>query len=293
MSIAITTPTGHIGSRLTEKLLDAGAEVTLLARNPDKVAAFAARGAKVLQGSLEDEAFVVEATRGARALFWLTPPNFQTPDFRAYQRRLGAIAAKAIGANDIQRVVHLSSVGAQLGWGAGPVNGLHDIEKAINAMASNVTHLRPGAFMENALMSLDTIKTAGAVFMPVSGTSRVPMVATRDIASAVAAILLDQTWSGVHTTTLYGPRELGYDDVAATLSEVLGKPVAHVRVTPEQARDAMLEMGLTADMAGQYLELYESFDTGRITQGLPTEPDLRGETTFEAFARSVIKPLVG
>ena len=63
MSIVITTPTGHIGSKLAEKLLDAGAEVTLLARNPDKVAGFAARGAKVAQGSLEDEAFVVAATR--------------------------------------------------------------------------------------------------------------------------------------------------------------------------------------------------------------------------------------
>ncbi|MCU0291168.1 MAG: NmrA family NAD(P)-binding protein [Thermoanaerobaculaceae bacterium] len=293
MSIVITTPTGHIGSKLAEKLLDAGAEVTLLARNPEKVATFAARGAKVLQGSLEDEAFVVAATRGASALFWLTPPNFQTTDFRAYQRRLGAIAARAIAANDIPRVVHLSSVGAQLGWGVGPVNGLHDIEKAINAVASNVTHLRPGAFMENALMSIETLKTAGATFLPVPGDARVPMVATRDIAAAAAAILLDHGWSGVRSVMLYGPVELSYNDLTAILTRELGKPVNHVQVTPGQAREAMLGMGLTPDMVSQYLELYEAFGNGRIVQGLPVEPDLRGATTFDEFARTALKPLLG
>ena len=92
---------------------------------------------------------------------------------------------------------------------------------------------------------------------------------------------------------LYGPEELSYNDVAAILTRALGTPVTHVQVTPEQAREAMLGMGMTADMVGQYLELYEAFGTGRIVQGLPDQPDLRGETTFEEFARTAIKPLVG
>lgn len=293
MSIVITAPTGNIGSKLTDRLLDAGADVTLIARHPDKLSRAAARGAKVAQGSQEDEAFVVAATRGASALFWLTPPNFATSDFRTYQRRMGTIVARAITVNKIQRVVHLSSIGAQLGQGVGPVNGLHDIEKSIDAVATNVTHLRPGGFMENVLMSLDTIKTAGAMFLPVKSTSKVPMVATGDIAEAVARLLLDGSWSGKRAVTLYGPEELGYGDVAATLTEVLGKPVSHVQVTPDQARQAMLGLGLTADMADQYLELYDAFDTGRIVQGLPANPDLRGATMFKEFAIKVIKPLLG
>jgi uncharacterized protein YbjT (DUF2867 family) len=293
MSIVITTPTGHIGSQLTQHLLDAGAGVTLLTRSPGKLASAAARGARIVEGSLEDEKFVVDATRGATALFWLTPPNMATPDFRAYQRRLGAIAAKAIAANRIGRVVNLSSVGAQHAQGVGPVNGLHDIEEAINAVATSVTHLRPGAFMENTLMSLETVKSAGAMFMPIAGDARVPMVATRDIARAAADLLLDRSWSGKRAVTLYGPAELGYGDVAAILTEVLGKPVAHVQVTPDQARQAMLGMGLTADMVALYLEMYDAFATGRIVQGLPARPDLRGATTFKEFATTVFKPLVG
>jgi uncharacterized protein YbjT (DUF2867 family) len=293
MSIVITAPTGNIGSKLTEKLLDAGADVTLLARHPDKLSAQVARGAKVAQGSQEDEAFVLAATRGASALFWLTPPNFATPDFRAYQRKMGAIVAKAITVNKIPRVVHLSSIGAQLGHGVGPVNGLHDIEKAIDAVATNVTHLRPGGFMENVLMSLDTIKTAGAMFMPVSGGAKTPMVATRDIAEAAAKLLLDGSWTGKRAVTLYGPEELGFATVATILTEVLGKPVSFVQVTPDQARQAMLGKGLTPDMVSQYVEMYDAFDTGRIVQGLPAKPDLRGTTTFKEFARTVIKPLVG
>lgn len=293
MRIVVTTPTGNIGSKLTDRLLAAGADVTLIARHPEKVAGFVARGASVAQGSQEDEAFVLEATRGADVLFWLTPPSYQAPDFRAYQRRMGAIAARAIQANRIGRVVNLSSVGAQLGYGTGPVNGLHDIEQAIGQVATNVTHLRPGAFMENVLMSLETIRTAGAMFLPVPGDARIPMVATADIAEAAAKLLLDPSWSGQRALLLWGPAELGYGDVAATLTKVLGKPVAHVQVTPEQARQAMLGMGMTAGMVDSFLELYDAFATGRIVQGLPPSPDLRGTTTFEQFATTVIKPLVG
>jgi uncharacterized protein YbjT (DUF2867 family) len=293
MSIVITAPTGNIGSKLTERLLDSGAKVTLIARSPEKVEGFARRGASVVAGSLEDEALVIGATRAASALFWLTPPNLQVPDFRAYQRRLGSIAAKAVAVNHIPRVVNLSSVGAQLGEGAGPVNGLHDIEKAFDAVAANVTHLRPGAFMENILMSLETIKGAGAMFLPVAPASRVPMVATRDIAAGAAEILLDAKWSGKRAVHLFGPTELSFGEVAAILTRVLGKQVSHVQVNTEQARQALLGLGLTADLVAQYLEMYEAFSSGLIVKGLPAEPELRGSTSFEEFARTVIKPLVG
>ncbi len=290
MSIVITTATGHIGSELTRRLLEAGEKPTLIVRDPGKVAAATARGAKVAQGSLEDEAFVLEATKGATALFWLTPPKMDAPAFREYQRRLGAIAAKAVATNKIPRVVNLSSVGAQLPSGVGPVSGLHEVEEAIDRVAGNVTHLRAGDFMENILNFVGSIKSAGAFFLPVPAGVKLPMVATRDIAEVAARVLLDASWSGRRAVTVYGPEELSHAEVAAVLGEVLGRPIGFTQVTPDQARQAMLGMGFTADLVREFLELYDAFSTGRILQGLPAKPDLRGTTTFREFAATVIKP---
>ena len=58
MKITVTTPTGNIGRVLTEKLLASDAELTLIARSAEKVADFAQRGARVIQGSLADAGLV-------------------------------------------------------------------------------------------------------------------------------------------------------------------------------------------------------------------------------------------
>src|ERR1041385_7674570 len=131
MSIAITAPTGYIGSRLVRLLLDAGADLTLLLRNPDKLEPAVRSRVKVEQGELQDPAFVQRATQGAEALFWLTPNDPATPDLRAWYDQLGESAASAVQANAIPSVVNISSAGAQLP-NAGPISGLGQVERHLN-----------------------------------------------------------------------------------------------------------------------------------------------------------------
>lgn len=289
MKYAITTPTGHIGSRVTELLLDAGKDVTLLVRDASKVSEFTSRGATATEGSLEDVDYVLRATAGADVLFWLSPPNYAAPDLRAYQNVLGDVAACAITENGIEYVVNLSSLGAQHSDGNGPVNGLHDIEQKLNATAANITHLRPTAFFENTLHSLGSVKESGAMYMPVSGATSVPMIATRDIGTYAAAVLTTLDWTGQRAQHLFGPKEYSHDEVAAIYTGILETPVAHVQVPAKAAKAAMTGMGLTEDLAGLYIELYESFGSGHFRAGVE-EPDYRGETTFEEFAREVARP---
>jgi uncharacterized protein YbjT (DUF2867 family) len=290
MTIAITAPTGHIGSRLAGHLLDAGASVTLLARDPAKVAPLVARGARVAAGSLADPAFVTAATAGAKALFWLTPPDITAADNRAYQRRLGEVAATAIATNRIPHVVNLSSIGGQLGHGVGPVNGLFDVEQAIDAVATHVTHLRPAAFMENLLGSLGSIRDAGALFLPVGGSVRVPMIATRDIAEAAAARLRDLSWTGRHRILLRGPGSPSFDEIAALIARLAGRAVRHVEVTAEQAHAALVGMGISADVAASFIELYQSFGSGLITTPDAGQQEIGTPTSIEQFVRDTLVP---
>ena len=137
MRIAITTPTGHIGGEVTRLLLSSGAKLVLLARNRNRVQEFERVGAQIRVGSQDNEKFVTEATVGADALLWVTPPNMACDNVRAFQAACGRAAA-AVRANRISRVVNISSIGAQSGEGNGPINGLHDVELLLNAFLLTV-----------------------------------------------------------------------------------------------------------------------------------------------------------
>ena len=193
MNIAVTTPTGHVGSAVADFLLDFGGDVhvTLLGRRPEKLKDFVRRGAKTAIGPQDDADYLVKATKGVDALFWATPPGYGSDNLRAFQNRLGKAAATAIRTNKIARVVNLSSIGANLDSGVGPISGLHDVEKLINEVGCHVTHLRPGFFFENLLWQLDAIRTWGRDFAAHQRPRPYPMIATRDIGRVAAGRLAE------------------------------------------------------------------------------------------------------
>jgi uncharacterized protein YbjT (DUF2867 family) len=291
MKIVVNTPTGNIGRALTARLLDSGNELVLLVRDPHKVQEFATRSCTILQGTLEDAAFVQEATRGADVLFWVTPPNYTADDFRAYQNHVGDIGVSAVRENRIPRVVNLSSAGAHLGTGTGPILGLHDIEAKMNDACENVSHLRPGMFMENHLAALPTIQAHKSIFLPVAGSTKQAFIATRDIATYAAQRVLDTSWSGESVTELYGPASISFDDAAAAISEAVGETIAHVPVTLAQTREALLGMGMSESTADTMVELYGSVESGHLTAA-PGVAKQMTNTTFATFARDVIAPIV-
>jgi len=291
MPIAITTPTGHIGSRLTRRLFDAGEDLTLLVRNPEKLPADIRAKARIETGDLTDAAFVARATAGADALFWLTFVPFNSPDPRGAAAHQASVAAEAVRANRIARVVNLSSFGAHHASGYGPVSNVQMVENALNDAGENVLHLRPGSFMENYLNYVPTLRSAGSIFAPFPGDVALPTIATRDIGDAAAEGLLDRSWTGRRYRGLHGPADLTGDEAAAILGETLGRPVRHVQVSPEQAREALLGMGAGPAFADAYVEMYQGF-AHDPTPAEPRSPETTTPTTLAAWAGEVLKPLV-
>jgi uncharacterized protein YbjT (DUF2867 family) len=146
--------TGHVGSVAAQELLNQKRKVRVLVRDPSKGEPFAKQGADVAVGSLEDQAFLIKALTGAEGAFLLMPPNFATNDFPAYQRKLADTASAAVKAAGVPHVVLLSSIGADLESGLGPISGLNYFERKLRESGAKLTALRPGFFMENVAMSL-------------------------------------------------------------------------------------------------------------------------------------------
>jgi uncharacterized protein YbjT (DUF2867 family) len=290
MRIVVNTPNGNIGRSLVETLLARGAEVTLIARNPEKVRDFAARGARVVQGSIDDREVLDRAFEGAGAVFWLTPPGMR-PDAHEWAIATARTAAEAVRRRDVKRVVLLSSVGAQSGPGVGPVGALLDIEKAFRAAAPDVVSLRAGFFMENLFRSLDTIVKAGAIFSPTPADKKSPTVASRDIAAMAAEELLAST-PGHRTRGVHGPVDLSPREQAAILTEVLGFPVAYVEVPVEAAEKGMVDAGVPAFAAASFADMYRGIIDGRMDPAEPRSAETTTPTTFAEFARDVLRPAV-
>jgi uncharacterized protein YbjT (DUF2867 family) len=292
MKIVITTPTGRVGSKVVENLLSSKAKLILLSRDADKARRFVRKNVEIRQGSLDDLKFVVDASYGADVLFWITPPNMTASDLRHYQNLCGRAAAEAVRVNGIPRVVNLSSVGAHLGSGTGPINGLHDVEILLDGVAQNITHLRPGWFFENFLHHVNSIRDFSAIFLPIEGTTRYPMIATKDIAAAACEVILDTAWKGRNILGLHGPTDLSLIEAAERLSRGVGREIRYVKISDDEARKAMRSTGFSDNVIELMLELYHSVENGTLKVVEPRTGRTTTPTTLEQFSRDVLAPLI-
>jgi len=290
MKILINTPTGHVGRAVTEELLRAGEDITVIARYPEKLGEAASR-VRVVKGSLDDPTVLDQAFAGVETVFWATPP-ISSPDHGVWARRIASLAVAAAKKAGTKRAVILSSISAQVPAGTGPIATLHPVEKEFRAGFEHLMILRPASFMENHLASVSAIAGMGSIFAPAPGSFRFPQIATRDIAARAARLLRQRDWIGQQVLGLHGPADVSYEQVAAAVSKAIGKPVSFVQVTPGQAREGMLGMGMPAFVADAYLEMIASMGNGVFHQAEPRSAETTTPTTIEQFASEVLKPAI-
>ncbi|MCH7824384.1 MAG: NAD(P)H-binding protein [Acidobacteria bacterium] len=293
MRIVVSTPTGNVGRVATEKLLEAGAEVVVIHRDPASVEGFASRGAEVRRGTIDDPASLTAATEGADALLWVTPGVPNAVNLRATQNDFGAAAAAAIQANDIPRVVNISGVGAHHDAGTGPIAGLHDVEEMLDATGAAVLHLRPAYFFENYVPQVQVINAMGAIMLPVSGDRSLPMISASDIGVAAADELLDESWSESSIRGLHGPADLTFDEAAAAISAAIGRQVSHTRIDEMQARMGLSMLGLGQGTIDAMIELYNAIESGHLTPAEPRTDETTTATTIAEWAAEVMAPQFG
>jgi uncharacterized protein YbjT (DUF2867 family) len=290
MSIVITTPTGNIGGWALQRLLAAGADVSVIVRQPEKLSDSIRSRVKIHQGSLTDVDLVTKAFKGAKAALWLTPPDYTHPDPAAYHSEIGAVAATAIKESKIPYVVNISSAGAQL-KNAGPISGVGEVERRLNEAAENVIHLRPGFFMENFLQQIEPIRNDGAIYFPLPGDLPYPFVATQDIGDAAAQLLLKTDWHGHQTRGLHGPADLSFADATKILSESLGKPLKYVQITPDQAYQTFLAVGSSPGFAKGLVDMYQALSNPNALVERRT-PETTTPTTLREWSDAVLRPIL-
>jgi uncharacterized protein YbjT (DUF2867 family) len=284
---AITGATGHVGGGIARILLSEGKNVRAIGRSAERLRPLEEKGAESCVGSLEDEAFLTRAFAGAAAVFAMIAPDLRAENLRAYQNRIGAVTARAIEKAGVKHVMHLSSLGAHLPEGTGPVTGLHDQEERLNKLDGvSVLHLRPTFFFENFLNSIPVIKKMGVNGSALRGDVPFPAIATRDIARVAAERLLALDFGGISVRELLGQRDLTMNEVTNILGKAIGKSdLSYVQFSYEDAEHSMVELGISPDVARSYIELNRAINEGTAVSGAPRSKENTTETSIEEFAK--------
>ena len=284
--------TGNIGSVITKKLLEKGEKVRVVGRNAGRLQQYIHRGAEAFVADVKDAEALAKALTGVRAAFLMMPPGMTSPDYRVEQELESNAISAAVKNGGLQYAVNLSSIGAQAPAGTGPILGLHDAERKLNAVERlNVLHLRPAYFMENHLSALQMIQMMGIFGGALRPDLKIPMIATRDIGAYAAERLLKLDFSGKQTQELLGERDLSMTEVVAAISRGIGKPdLRYVQFSYEQVEQTLVQMGLSAKTAAYLIEMFQGFNNGIVTGLEPRSAANTTPTSIETFLREVFVP---
>lgn len=255
--------TGRVGSAAARTLLAASAEVRVLVRRRTDAETWERRGAEAHLVALDDREALGASLEGCSGFFVLLPFDLTVDDLDAHADALIASIAGAVVDRRIPHVVMLSSGGADLSEGTGPITGLHRLEQALLATGATLTALRSGHFQEKVADVLDVARGSG-VYPVFAASADVPhpMGATHDIGAVAARTLLSPPASS-ETVDIIGPA-YSEREVAAVLGDALGQDL-HVTALPESTwADALADAGFRPHIAESLIDLYGADERGLL-----------------------------
>jgi uncharacterized protein YbjT (DUF2867 family) len=258
---AITGITGQVGGAVARALLAQGKPVRAVVRDEARGRVWAGLGCEVAVAAMDDAAALASAFAGTAGVFVLPPPNFDPEPGFPEARAENAAVRQALDTARPPRVVCLSTVGAQ----AEQPNLLSQrtlMEEALGTLPFPVTFLRPAWFLENLRWDIAQARKQGVLSSYLQPLERaVPMVATADVGSVAAELLL-QDGEAPRIVELEGLERLTQHAIAAALSQVLGRPV-HAQVVPRETWGAIFRAQGMRDPVPR-IQMLDGFNEGWI-----------------------------
>ena len=155
---AIVGITGRVGGAVAESLLEKGAQIRAIVRNPEKAARWRDRGAEIAVADVDDPNALASALDGTDGVFLMIPPNFApAPGFPETRKTLTSYHA-ALERALPKKAVYLSSIGAEQTSGLGLITSLHLLEQTLGDLPIPQAFLRAGWFMENHAWDVTTAR---------------------------------------------------------------------------------------------------------------------------------------
>jgi uncharacterized protein YbjT (DUF2867 family) len=283
--------TGRTGAAAADTLLRSGHPVRVVVRDPVKGRAWAERGAEVVVADLTDLASMTKALSRVQGAYVVSPQQYNREDLFEWAELIADTTARAAVAADVPRLVALSSVGADRDGGTGWIGMNRMFERRLGETGVSTTFLRAAYFMENWMPMIGQAMRSGTLPTFLAPPQRpLPMVATADVGSTAAALLLEKR-TGTAIVTLSGPKDYAPDDVAAIISIALRMPVG-VAVLPEtEWPEALADAGFSKAALAGFVEMTRGLNCSHIDiKSDPTSVEWAGTTTLEQVVAELARP---
>lgn len=214
--ILVTGATGNVGAEVVGRLRKRGAGVRVAVREVERARQRWGDGVAYAAFDFERPETHEAAFEAVHKLFLVRPPAIS--DVERYVSPAIDAAVRA----GVRHIVFLSLLGVE----KNPLVPHREIEEHVRASGVRHTFLRAGFFMQNLTTThRDEIRDRDEIFVP-AGRGRTSFVDVRDVASVAAASLTEPGHED-RAYDLTGPEALTYREVAAVLSEVLGREITY------------------------------------------------------------------
>lgn len=256
---AVMGVTGKVGGAVARHLRAAGAPVRAIVRDQAKGAVWAEAGCEVAIATLDDEPSLAMAFAGASGVFAMLPPQFDpSPGFPA-ARAMIATLHRALAAAQPERLVVLSTVGADATQ-PNLLNQLGLLEAALADLPGRTTFLRAAWFMDNAAGDLADAQR-GTILSYLQPTGRaIPMVASSDVGQCAADLLLAADAPAI--VELEAVDRVSPDEIAAAFARALGHDVRAEPVTRDSWEAEFRAAGMTNPLPR--MQMIDGFNQGWI-----------------------------
>jgi uncharacterized protein YbjT (DUF2867 family) len=282
----IAGATGHVGGVAARELLAGKHKVKVIVRDAAKGHEWSSRGAELAVGKVDDASFLAGALKGASGFFTLLPADYAATDVFASQKRTADAIAAGVKQSGVPLVVLLSSLGAELAAGTGPIKGLHYAENALRATGTKLVSIRAAYFQENLAQSVGPAKQMGMFFnfMP-SRDVAMPTIATKDIGALVAKTLASPPAKS-ENVDLIGPMYT-IAQLVDKLGHALGKQLQVVDIPSQGHVEAMTKAGVPKPFAEEFAEMYAAFGTGKVAP--KGDRVVHGTTTVDEVIAELVR----
>lgn len=239
--LLVTGASGNLGRIAVEELLARGAiNVIAGTRDPAKLADLAAKGVDVRKVDFDDASSLASAFAGAKRLLIVSTDGIGR---RVVQQTAAINAAKAAG---IKHIVYTSAPAPRPNADAGLGIEHFWTESALINSDIDFTILRNHMYAENNLMDGPNAVASGQLF-GLHGDRGTAYVTRADAARTAAGALLAAEGKSIEEVT--GPSAVTNVERAAILTELSGKPVSVIPLTPAELKGGMIAAGLPEGLA--------------------------------------------
>ena len=238
MTIAVVGATGNTGRAVVKELKALGQNPVCIVRNADKAREVLGADAKTAVAELTDRTALEKALVGVESVFIVTGHN---PAMVEQQNTVLDAALKA-GAKYLVRVGGGATV-ARSDSESVVGRGHAAIEQRLRDSGIKWVILRPGLFMQNTFTQAASVKSDSKMVMSFAKDLPVALTDVRDTGAVGARILIDPAPHAGKTYEFTG-KLTTFGALAEVFSNVLGRPITYVGITPEQAEQGMKSRGM-------------------------------------------------